>query len=101
MKAQLGALRRHAGAVDRSRGEQVLGGDGHVWVALQRLVDESVEQDDRDARREERRADRRESARRELGEERETSAWFIVGSSLAFEAVILGLAAFIFARRDF
>ncbi|MGA1045468.1 MAG: hypothetical protein ACO3ZY_09730, partial [Phycisphaerales bacterium] len=57
--------------------------------------------DDREARRAERRADRRESARRELGEERETSAWFIVGSSLAFEAVILGLAAFIFARRDF
>jgi ABC-type transport system involved in multi-copper enzyme maturation permease subunit len=64
-------------------------------------LEEAGDGDDREARRAERRADRRESARRELGEDRETSPWFIVGSSLAFEAVILGLAAFIFARRDF
>ena len=64
-------------------------------------AEEPTGEESREARREERRATQRESARRELGENRETSAWFIIGSSLAFEAAILALAAFIFARRDF
>ena len=63
--------------------------------------DEPSEEESRAARREERRATQRESARRALGEDRETSAWFIIGTSLAFEAFVLGLAALIFARRDF
>ncbi len=63
--------------------------------------DELSEEESRAARREERRATQRESARRALGEDRETSAWFIIGTSLAFEAFVLGLAALIFARRDF
>jgi len=31
----------------------------------------------------------------------ERTPWFIIGTSLAFEAVVLGLACFIFVRRDF
>lgn len=54
-----------------------------------------------EAGREERRAMRREAARRDLADKRETSEWYIIGSSLAFEAFLLGLAAWIFARRDF
>ena len=64
-------------------------------------TEEPTGEESREARREERRETQRESTRRELGEDRETSAWFIIGSSLAFEAAILALAAFIFARRDF
>lgn len=64
-------------------------------------TEEPTGEQSREARREERRETQRESTRRELGEDRETSAWFIIGSSLAFEAAILALAAFIFARRDF
>jgi hypothetical protein len=29
------------------------------------------------------------------------SAWYILGTSLAFEAVVLGFACFLFYRRDF
>jgi len=36
-----------------------------------------------------------------LAEEDAVSWWWIIGSSLAFEAVILGAAAFVFVRRDF
>jgi hypothetical protein len=32
---------------------------------------------------------------------RARSEWWIVGTSLAFEGVVLGLAAWIFCRRDF
>lgn len=42
-----------------------------------------------------------EGARRVDAERRETSAAWIIGSSLAFELVILGLACWIFVRRDF
>lgn len=62
---------------------------------------EPTEEQAREDRRRDRREAAREGSRRLSEDERETSAWFIIGSSLAFEAVILGLAAFIFARRDF
>jgi len=56
---------------------------------------------DRERRRAERRDVDREATRRVESDLRSTSALFIVGTSLAFEAVILALAAWIFARRDF
>jgi ABC-type transport system involved in multi-copper enzyme maturation permease subunit len=37
----------------------------------------------------------------EIDPMRDRSAWWVVGSSLAFEAVCVGLAAWIFKRRDF
>jgi len=42
-----------------------------------------------------------EVSRRAEKEMDSVSAWWIIGSSLAFEAVIFGLAAWIFCRRDF
>jgi hypothetical protein len=32
---------------------------------------------------------------------RERSVWWVLGTSLLFEAVVLGMACFIFVRRDF
>lgn len=45
--------------------------------------------------------DEREFARRLTQVTRETSAWWIIGTSLGFEAVVLAIAALIFRRRDF
>jgi hypothetical protein len=42
-----------------------------------------------------------EAARRAEAAFRNRSVWWIVGTSLGFEAVILGIACVIFARRDF
>ena len=42
-----------------------------------------------------------ESARRLEQAVRATSPWWIIGSSLAFEAVLLGVACVVFVRRDF
>ncbi|MFO0827316.1 MAG: ABC transporter permease [Phycisphaerales bacterium] len=53
-----------------------------------------------ETRRAERR--RREAAERRVDQDRKSeSAWWIVGSSLAFELVVLGLGAWVFVRRDF
>jgi len=60
-----------------------------------------VEEDDRAARRRDRRETARAATRRTSAEARETSAWFIIGTSLLFEAGLLALGAWIFARRDF
>lgn len=45
--------------------------------------------------------DPQELSRRLQTAVRERSAWWVVGTSLAFEAVILALCCLIFARRDF
>ena len=43
-----------------------------------------------------------QAARREMtGELRSRSPWWIVGTSLGFEAVVLALASWVFCRRDF
>lgn len=47
------------------------------------------------------RIDARELTRRMKAEERSRSVGWIVGTSLGFEIVILGIACWIFARRDF
>lgn len=43
----------------------------------------------------------RELQRRLTAEVRGRSAWWIVGTSLGFEAVVLGIACWVFVRRDF
>lgn len=43
----------------------------------------------------------RELTRRMKQEERNRPLWWIIGTSVGFEAVVLGLACWIFARRDF
>ncbi len=43
----------------------------------------------------------RDSAQDMQTEFRERSLWWIIGTSLIFEFVVLGIATFIFARRDF
>lgn len=49
----------------------------------------------------ERMAQQREVVRRTVEEVRSRSAWFIIGTSLGFETVVLAAACVIFARRDF
>ena len=43
----------------------------------------------------------RELQRRVMEERRERSVWWILGTSLLFEAGVVGLAALLFSRRDF
>ena len=47
------------------------------------------------------RVDQQEVQRRMMEETRDRSAWWVVGTSLLFEIAVLGLAAWIFCRRDF
>lgn len=47
------------------------------------------------------RIDAAELQRRQIKQDRERSPWWIIGTSLGFEAVVLGVACVIFARRDF
>ncbi len=56
---------------------------------------------DRRGRHEEMTRTQIEAAKREEKERREKPAAFIIGTSLGFEIVILAVACFIFARRDF
>jgi ABC-type transport system involved in multi-copper enzyme maturation permease subunit len=46
-------------------------------------------------------ADRQRLAARIVESFRERSAWWVVGSSLGFEALVLAIGAWIFCRRDF
>ncbi len=45
--------------------------------------------------------DAKRSQQRMIEEIRDRPVWWIVGTSLAFEAIVLGIAALIFQRRDF
>jgi len=60
----------------------------------------AVEADDGENFRSGRQRDAEVSRRMEK-ETDAVSAWWIIGSSLGFEAVVFGLAAWIFCRRDF
>lgn len=76
-------------------------GDSAPPPSPEQELSEPTEEQSREDRRRDRREAEREGMRRLSEDERSTSAWFIIGTSLAFEAAILGLAALIFARRDF
>ena len=46
-------------------------------------------------------ADQMKAGRSLMKEIRSRSVWWVVGTSLGFEAVVLALAAWIFSRRDY
>ena len=45
--------------------------------------------------------DRRIAQQMTEEEQRQRSGWWIIGTSLGFEAAVVGLAAMIFCRRDY
>jgi hypothetical protein len=57
--------------------------------------------DDPAARRKARRDTEQQGAVAASEELRKRSLWYVIGGSLVFEGVVLGLATLIFVRRDF
>ena len=70
-------------------------------VNLFDLLQGKVARDDSGAFRVTNTSDDREAQRRVQQEYDAKSEWYLIGSSLVFEALVLSLACFIFVRRDY